>query len=41
MLILFERPAGFALFKVLDADKFSEVEDFNDFFKSPEAAAKA
>ena len=41
MLILFETPAGFALFKVLKADKLLEVDDVYEYFKSPEAAAKA
>lgn len=40
MLLLFETPAGFALFKILDADKLSEVDDVFTYFKSPEAASK-
>ena len=40
MLILFETPAGFALFKVLDTGKLMEVGDVFEYFKSPEAAAK-
>ena len=40
MLILFETPAGFALFKVLDPEKLAEVDDVFEYFKSPEAAAK-
>ena len=31
MLLLFETPAGFALFKVLDEGKLSKVEVINDF----------
>lgn len=41
MLILFETPAGFALFKVLKGGEFLEVDDVSQYFKSPEAAAKA
>ncbi len=40
MMILFETPAGYALFKVLNAKKLSEVNDVYQFFSSPEAAAK-
>ena len=40
MLILFETPAGFALFKVLNPGKFAKVDDVYQFFKTPEAAAK-
>lgn len=31
MLVLFETPAGFALFKVLDEGKLSKVEVFDSF----------
>src|ERR1035437_1932568 len=40
MLILFETPAGFALFKVLNPDKLMEVDDVYQFFQSPEKASK-
>lgn len=33
MLLLFETPAGFALFKVLDEGKMSKVEVITDSFK--------
>ncbi|CAN8269887.1 unnamed protein product [Cochlearia groenlandica] len=38
MLLLFETPAGFALFKVLDEGKLSNVEDLGKEFSSPESA---
>lgn len=41
MLILFETPAGFALFKVLKPGKLAEVDDVFQFFSSPAEAAKS
>ncbi|KAK1287154.1 putative nucleolar protein 5-2 [Acorus calamus] len=38
MLVLFETPAGFALFKVLDEGKLSKVEDLWKDFSSPDSA---
>ncbi|XP_052193218.1 probable nucleolar protein 5-1 [Diospyros lotus] len=38
MLVLFETPAGFALFKVLDEGKLSKVEDLWTQFSSAESA---
>ncbi|KAK4483258.1 hypothetical protein RD792_010442 [Penstemon davidsonii] len=38
MLLLFETPAGFALFKVLDEGKLSKVEDLGKEFSSPDSA---
>ncbi|XP_049405567.1 probable nucleolar protein 5-1 [Solanum stenotomum] len=40
MLILFETPAGFALFKVLDEGKLSKVEDLSKEFTTSDAARK-
>jgi nucleolar protein 58 len=40
MLILFETPAGFALFKVLNEGKLSQVEDLWKEFSSADAARK-
>jgi nucleolar protein 58 len=40
MLILFETPAGFALFKILDSGKLLEVDDMYKFFSSPQTASK-
>ncbi|KAG8639576.1 hypothetical protein MANES_14G155400v8 [Manihot esculenta] len=40
MLVLFETPAGFALFKVLDEGKLSKVEDLSKEFASSESARK-
>ncbi|KAJ6883650.1 hypothetical protein NC652_030782 [Populus alba x Populus x berolinensis] len=40
MLLLFETPAGFALFKVLDEGKLSKVEDLGKEFSSPDSARK-
>ncbi|KAL6896564.1 hypothetical protein ACP4OV_007136 [Aristida adscensionis] len=40
MLVLFETPAGFALFKVLDEGKLSKVEDLWKDFASPESARR-
>ncbi|KAL3828424.1 hypothetical protein ACJIZ3_017226 [Penstemon smallii] len=38
MILLFETPAGFALFKVLDEGKLSKVEDLGKDFSTPESA---
>ncbi|KAL1545683.1 Ribosomal RNA processing protein 1 A [Salvia divinorum] len=38
MILLFETPAGFALFKVLDEGKLSKVEDLAKEFASPDSA---
>ncbi|KAK6150723.1 hypothetical protein DH2020_015655 [Rehmannia glutinosa] len=38
MLLLFETPAGFALFKVLDEGKLSKVEDLGKEFSTPDSA---
>ncbi|GFY90625.1 NOP56-like pre RNA processing ribonucleoprotein [Actinidia rufa] len=38
MLVLFETPAGFALFKVLDEGKLSKVEDLCKEFSSADSA---
>lgn len=40
MLVLFETPAGFALFKVLDEGKLSKVEDFSKEFTTSDSARK-
>jgi nucleolar protein 58 len=40
MLILFETPAGYALFKVLDPSKLEEVGDLYQYFNDPENASK-
>ncbi|KDP35364.1 hypothetical protein JCGZ_10348 [Jatropha curcas] len=40
MLVLFETPAGFALFKVLDEGKLSKVEDLSKEFTSADTARK-
>ncbi|XP_073041216.1 probable nucleolar protein 5-1 [Primulina eburnea] len=40
MLLLFETPAGFALFKVLDEGKLSKVEDLGKDFSTSESARK-
>jgi hypothetical protein len=40
MLVLFETPAGFALFKMLDDGKLAKPEDLSDAFGTPEAANK-
>ena len=34
MLVLFETPAGYALFKVLKASKFKKVDDFGPYMSS-------
>ncbi|CAN8269669.1 unnamed protein product [Cochlearia groenlandica] len=40
MIVLFETPAGFALFKVLDEGKLSNIEDLGKEFSSPDKAKK-
>jgi len=40
MLVLFETPAGYALFKLLDKGKLKESDSFNTDFSTPEGAAK-
>ncbi|KAH9605852.1 hypothetical protein KSS87_012488 [Heliosperma pusillum] len=40
MLVLFETPAGFALFKVLDEGKLSQIDDLWKEFSSTDAARK-
>ncbi|CAK9821541.1 Nucleolar protein 58 [Anthophora retusa] len=40
MLVLFETPAGYAIFKLLDEDKLAEVENLYHDFETPEAANK-
>ncbi|XP_065853292.1 probable nucleolar protein 5-1 [Euphorbia lathyris] len=40
MLVLFETPAGFALFKVLDEGKLSKVEDLSQEFSTSDSARK-
>lgn len=40
MLVLFETPAGYAIFKLLDEKKLSQTENLYNDFKSPEAASK-
>ena len=41
MLVLFETPAGFALFKVTDEKKVTSVEDVAKCFETAEGAKKA
>lgn len=40
MLVLFETPAGYAIFKVLDENKLSEVDNLYNAFETPEAASR-
>ena len=40
MLVLFETPAGYAIFKLLDEKKLSETENLYHDFQTPEAASK-
>lgn len=40
MLVLFETPAGFALFKVLNSKKLMQADDVYNFFQTPEKADK-
>ena len=39
MLLLFETPAGYALFKVLDENRIQKVSDIVEGFADPEEAA--
>ena len=39
MLLLFETPAGYALFKVLKESKLKDVENLWKEFENPEAAS--
>ncbi|XP_046735132.1 nucleolar protein 58 [Diprion similis] len=40
MLVLFETPAGYAIFKLLDEKKLSETENLYHDFETPEAASR-
>ncbi|XP_026283058.1 nucleolar protein 58 isoform X1 [Frankliniella occidentalis] len=40
MLVLFETPAGYAIFKLLDEKKLSQTENLYNDFQTPEAASK-
>ncbi|KAK4877296.1 hypothetical protein RN001_009802 [Aquatica leii] len=40
MLVLFETPAGYAIFKLLDAKKLKEADNLYHDFETPEAASK-
>ncbi|KAK3733093.1 hypothetical protein QZH41_017430, partial [Actinostola sp. cb2023] len=40
MLVLFETPAGYAIFKLLDEKKLKHVDDLYKDFESPDAASK-
>ncbi|XP_066581698.1 nucleolar protein 58 [Prorops nasuta] len=40
MLVLFETPAGYAVFKLLDENKLSQVDNLFKDFETPEAASK-
>ncbi|KAF3428382.1 hypothetical protein E2986_11640 [Frieseomelitta varia] len=40
MLILFETPAGYAIFKLLDENKLTQIENLYHDFETPEAACK-
>ncbi|KAF5276515.1 hypothetical protein FQA39_LY06584 [Lamprigera yunnana] len=40
MLVLFETPAGYAIFKLLDDNKLKETENLYHDFETPEAASK-
>ena len=40
MLVLFETPAGYALFKVLNEGKLKKTSDVSSLLKSPEDARK-
>ncbi|XP_003701979.1 nop5 ribonucleoprotein [Megachile rotundata] len=40
MLVLFETPAGYAIFKLLDEQKLAEVENLYHDFETPEAASQ-
>ena len=38
MLVLFETPAGYALFSVKDSKKLDKVDNIYDYFATPEKA---
>ena len=40
MLVLFETPAGYALFKLLDKGKLKTPDDLHRDFETPEKAAE-
>ncbi|KZC12356.1 PREDICTED: nucleolar protein 58 [Dufourea novaeangliae] len=40
MLVLFETPAGYAIFKLLDENKLAEVDNLFQDFETPETASK-
>ena len=40
MLVLFETPAGFAIFKLLDEKKLLQSDNLFEDFKTPEGAKK-
>ena len=40
MLVLFETPAGFAVFKLLDEKKLKKSENLYEDFSTPESAKK-
>lgn len=40
MLVLFETPAGYAIFKLLDENKLTEIENLYHDFETGEAACK-
>nr|XP_026695070.1 nucleolar protein 58 isoform X1 [Ciona intestinalis] len=41
MLVLFESPSGYAIFKMLDESKVEAADDLNEIFSTPENAANA
>ncbi|EKX50562.1 hypothetical protein GUITHDRAFT_66997 [Guillardia theta CCMP2712] len=41
MLVLYETPAGYALFKVTDEKKLKDVDDIQEVFADPDKASKA
>lgn len=40
MLVLFETPGGYSLFKVLDEKKFTDPKEIYKCFNTPEDASK-
>ncbi|KAJ3008871.1 UNVERIFIED_CONTAM: Nucleolar protein 58, partial [Siphonaria sp. JEL0065] len=40
MLVLFETPAGYALFKMKDESKLDDPDNIFKYFETPDAAAK-
>ena len=40
MLVLFETPAGYAVFKLLNEKKLQKVDDLYKEFESPDKASK-